>query len=71
MSFVFQQKPVATIKGKSATSTDTFTINGVAATVTSATDAASQINKLLAVGDKSIAADEYMTLTQTKEAVEQ
>lgn len=71
MSFVFQQKPVATIKAMSATSTDMFTIPGVAATVTSADNAASQINKILAIGNKEIVADEYMSLTQTKEAVEQ
>lgn len=70
MSFSFKQKPVAVIKGKSATSTDTFTINGVNASCSSATDAATQINKILGICGKAIAGDENMTLTQVKEAVE-
>ena len=71
MSFVFQSKPTATIKAMSATSTDMFTIPGVASTITSADNAASQINKILAIGNKEIVADEHMTLSDTKEAVEQ
>lgn len=70
MSFSFQTKPVATIKGRSTTSTDTYTINGVNASCSSATDAATEINKVLGICGKAIAGDEYMTLNITKEAVE-
>ena len=69
MSFIFQQKPVATIKGNSTTSSEKFTINGVNASCSSATDAATQINKVLGICGKSID-DEGMTLTQVKEAVD-
>lgn len=71
MAFVFQDKPTATIKARSATSDETFTINGVNATVTDADNAVAQINKILAVGGKEIAADSYMSLNISKGAVEQ
>lgn len=69
MAFVFQDNPTATIKARSATSQDTFTINGVASTITSADDAAEQINKILDIGGKEIAADSYMSLNISKGAV--
>lgn len=71
MAFIFQDKPTATIKARSATSDETFTINGVNATVTDADNAVAQINKILAVGGKEIATDSYMSLNISKGAVEQ
>lgn len=70
MSLVFQQKPVATIKGKSTTSTETFTINGVTTATTTPANAAAQINKILDVAGKAIAGDEYMTRVSTEEVVD-
>lgn len=70
MAFVFQSTPVAIIKAKSATSTDMFTIHGVTTDTTTVVNAATQINKLLAIGDKAIAGDEYMTRTLTEEVID-
>lgn len=70
MAFVFNQKPVATIKARSATSSDTYTINGVTTANTTSANAAEQINKLLAVGDQAIAGDEYMSRVYVEEVVD-
>ena len=70
MAFVFNQKPVATIKARSATSSDTYTINGVTTANTTPANAAEQINKLLAVGDQAIAGDEYMSRIYVEEVVD-
>lgn len=70
MAFVFNQKPVATIKARSATSSDTYTINGVTTANTTPANAATQINKLLAVGDQAIAGDEYMSRVYVEEVVD-
>lgn len=71
MAFVFKQKPVATIKARSATSTDSYIINGVTTAATTTVNAAEQINKILAIGDQEIAVDKYMSRNYTEEVVEQ
>ena len=70
MAFVFNQKPVATIKARSTTSTDTFTINGVTTVTTTPLYAATQINKILAIVGKSVGA-EGMTRSIYQEAIEE
>lgn len=71
MAMVFQAPTVATIRAMSATSDVMYTINGVTADATTADNAANQINKLLAIGDKEIAADEHMYRTLKQEVVEE
>lgn len=71
MAFVFNQKPVATIKARSATSTDSYIINGVTTAATTPVNAAEQINKILDIGDQEIAADKYMSRGYSEEVVEQ
>ena len=70
MALVFEQKQVATIKGKSTDSTDTYTIPGVTNGTTTVENAATQINKILGIVGRQIAADEYMTRTTIEEAVD-
>lgn len=71
MAYIFETTPTATIKGKSPTSTDEYSLKGINSSLNSATDAATEINKLLAVYGKTIAGDEYMKMTITKEAEEE
>lgn len=71
MAMIFQAPTVATITARSATSSTTYTIHGVTADTTTATNAAIQINKLLDIGGKEIAADEYMTRTIKEGVVEE
>lgn len=71
MAMVFQAPTVATIRAMSATSTKMFTIEGVTADTTTADNAATQINKLLAIGGKEIVADEHMYRTLKQEVVEE
>lgn len=70
MAFVFNSKPVATIKAKDATSTDMYTIYGCTTATTTPVNAATQINKILDIGGLEIAADEYMSRTITEEVVD-
>lgn len=70
MAYVFQTTPTATVKGKSTTSTEDYTLKGINSSLSSATDTATEINKILAVYGKTIAGDEYMKMTITKEAEE-
>ena len=70
MALGFQSKPVATIKAKSAASTDMFTINGCTTGNTTPENAATQINKLLNVGGQAIVADTNMKRIQTEEVVD-
>ena len=71
MAMVFQSLTTATIRAKSATSTDMFSFAGVTADTTTADNAANQINKILAIGDKAIVADEYMYRTLKQEVVDE
>lgn len=68
MAYVFQTTPTATVKGKSTTSDTYYSLKGINSAMSSATETATEINKLLTVFGKQIAADEYMTMTITKEA---
>lgn len=70
MALMFQSTSVATIKAKSSTSTDMFTVPGVTTDSTTVANAATQINKLLDIVGFEIAGDEYMTRTITEEAVD-
>lgn len=71
MAYEFKTTPTATVKGKSTTSNDEYTLKGINSSVTSATDTATEINKLLAVYGKEIAGDENMKLTIVKESEEE
>lgn len=71
MSLVFDTKPVAVIKGKSADSTTNYTVPGVTTASTTPANAATQINKIFGIVGKAIAADENMTRTTVEEAIEQ
>lgn len=70
MAYQFKTTPSATVKGKSTTSTDNYTIKGINSSISSATEAATEINKVLDIFGKQIAGDDYMTLTIVKEAEE-
>ena len=70
MAFTFQNKPTATIRAKSASSTEILSIAGVNVTENSADTAATQINKLLAIGGLSIVADASMKRITTEEVVD-
>lgn len=70
MAYTFQTTPTATVKGKSPTSTEEYSLKGINSSLSSATDTATEINKLLTVYGKSIAGDENMKMTITKEAEE-
>ena len=70
MSFAFAFKPVATLKAKSATSTDMLTFHGVTTATTTPVNAATQVNKILEIMGKAVVADENMTRTITEESVD-
>lgn len=70
MALIFQNKPVATIKAKSATGQTMYTINGVTQASTTPANAAVQINKILDIAGFAVAADENMTRTITEEVVD-
>ena len=69
MAYVFNTKPVATITAKQVGDKD-LTIPGVTNATTTADNAATQINKILAVAGREISAN-GMIRTQVEEAVEQ
>lgn len=68
MSFIFHEKPVATIKAKETATQNNLIINGVTKDVTTPDAAATQINKILGIVGKSVSAA-GMTHTTIKEAV--
>lgn len=70
MAYQFKTTPSATVKGRATTSTDTYTIKGINSSLSSATETATEINKVLDIFGKQIAGDDYMTLTIVKEAEE-
>jgi len=70
MALAFNFKPVATLKAKSATSSDMVSINGITIASTTPENAAEQVNKILGVGGLSVVADTNMTRTQIQEAEE-
>lgn len=67
MAFLFETTPVATIKARSSTSTEDFTIKGINASLTSATTTAIELNKVMTIFGKEIAGDEHMSLTIVKQ----
>lgn len=70
MAYVFNTKPVATIKAKVTGSTDSVSIPGVTTANTTPANAAAQINKILDLAGKAVTAA-GMTRTQTEEAVDE
>ena len=69
MAYVFNTKPVAVITAKQVGDKD-LTIPGVTNATTTADNAATQINKILAVAGREIVAN-GMIRNQVEEAVEQ
>ncbi|MBQ7454371.1 MAG: hypothetical protein IJS69_04905 [Selenomonadaceae bacterium] len=69
MAYVFETKPVATIKAKTVGDSTAINVPGVTTASTTPTNAAAQINKILAVAGKEIGVS-GMTRTQVEEAVD-
>ena len=70
MAFTFQSKPTATIRAKSADSTDILSVAGVNRNETSGDNAATQLNKLLNIGGLSVVADKNMKKIVTEEVTD-
>ena len=70
MAYSFQTTSASTVKGKSPDGKEEYSLKGINSSLSSATDAAAEINKLLTVYGKTIAANEEMKMTITKEAEE-
>lgn len=68
MSYVFNIKQCATLKGKSAYG-EALTLPGVTTANITPQQAAEQANKILAIGGKTILADRTMTRVQTEEVI--
>ena len=68
MAWEFDSKPVATVKAKTASGAF-ITMPGVTTASITPENAAAQINKILAIGGKSILVNEHMTRTQAEGAV--
>lgn len=68
MAYTFQSTPTATVKGKSADGKEDYTLKGINSSLSSATNTATEINKLLTVYGKAMEANEDMKMTITKEA---
>ena len=69
MALVFNTKPVAVIKAKQVGDSSAINIPGVTTASTTPANAATQINKILAIAGKEIGAT-GMTRTQVEEAVD-
>lgn len=70
MAYVFNTKPVATITAKQVGESKDLVIPGVTNATTTADNAATQINKIIAVAGREISAN-GMIRNQVEEAVEQ
>lgn len=68
MAYIFNIKQCATLKGKSGTG-DSLSIPGVTTANITPQQAATQVNKILAIGGKTILADETMSRVQTEEVI--
>lgn len=66
MAYVFTQEMQGTLKGKATTSTDTYTLKGINSTVQEVANVVGEANKILKVFGKTMAADDYCTMTITK-----
>lgn len=71
MAYVFQNVAEGTLKGKSSTSTDSYTLKGINSTIDSVNDVVTEANKILAVFGKTMAADDDTTMTITRESIDQ
>ena len=67
---MFQAKPTATITARYTDENKTVSVDGVNANEVNEDNAAAQINKLLNVVGRSVAADENMVMTIKKEVVD-
>jgi len=70
MALVFQNKKTATAKLHETGKTSFISTPGVTPDENSPAAYATQINKVLDVGGKSVVADKYMTVTQVKEVID-
>lgn len=68
MSYIFNIKQCATLKGKSSMG-DSLTLPGVTTANITPQQAATQANKILDIGGKTILADRTMTRVQTEEVI--
>ncbi len=69
MAFTFQPKTTATLTATLAGTTKQISVAGCNPDETSGDTAADQVNKVLAIGGKSVVADNRMVLTIKKGAV--
>ena len=69
MSYVFEEKPVATIKANITGTGNQIQINGVTTGTTTADNAVVQINKILGIAGKSVVAG-GMQRVRTEEATD-
>lgn len=70
MAFSFQQNKAATLTATLSGTTKQINIQGCNPDETSGDNAATQANKLLAIGGKTVVADSKMVLDTKKGAVE-
>lgn len=70
MAWVFNDKPVATIKGQLEGSSATMSVNGVTTASITPEAAATQINKLLAIGGKAMVVNAQMARSYSEGAIE-
>lgn len=66
MAYLFTQEIQGTLKGRATTSTDTYTLKGVNSTMEAVAAVVNEANKILKVFGKTMAADDYCTMTVTK-----
>ena len=71
MAYVFQNVVDGTLKGKSSSSTDSYTLKGINSSIDSVNSVVTEANKILKVFGKQMAADEYATMTITRESIDQ
>lgn len=75
MTWIFQRPVTATVKaqlnGSDSQGTAIISVAGCTADTTTATNAGTQINKLLDVANKTIVVNEQMTRVINEEAVEE
>lgn len=70
MPYIFKPQPTGTLKAQSATSDTIYNIKGINSSLSSATDATTELNKFLTIYGVEIA-DDNTSLTIIKEGEEQ
>lgn len=70
MAYSFETTPSATVKGRATTSTNSYSVKGINSSLSSVDETVEEINKVLNVFGKTMAADEYVKMTITKGAQE-